>query len=54
LRGVYLHAYETPKELNTALSRYFSFYNARRPHQSLDDKTPDTVYFTVSELSQAA
>ena len=51
---VYLHAYETPKELNTALSRYFSFYNARRPHQSLDDKTPDTVYFTVSELSQAA
>jgi putative transposase len=24
---IYLHAYETPKEVNAALTRYFSFYN---------------------------
>jgi len=32
------------------LARYISFYNARRPHSSLDGKTPDAktpdaVYF---------
>ena len=51
---VYLHAYATPREINLALSRYFSFYNGRRPHQSLDQNTPDAVYFAVSGLSQAA
>ena len=51
---VYLHAYATPREINHALSRYFSFYNGRRPHQSLDQNTPDAVYFAVSGLSQAA
>jgi putative transposase len=33
---------------------YFSFYNRRRPHQSLDHSTPDAVYFAVPDLSQAA
>jgi putative transposase len=51
---VYLHAYETPREVNAALTRYFSFYNGRRPHQSLDQGTPDSVYFAVPELNQAA
>ena len=51
---VYLHAYETAREINTALTRYFSFYNGRRPHQSLDQSTPDAAYFAVPELSQAA
>ncbi len=27
------------------LGRYFTFYNARRPHRALDGKTPDSVYF---------
>ena len=27
------------------LSAYFAFYNERRPHQSLDYRTPDAVYF---------
>jgi putative transposase len=51
---IYLHAYETPKEVNAALTRYFSFYNSRRPHQSLDQKIPDAVYFAVPDLQQAA
>lgn len=28
---IYLHAYETLRELKAALSRYFGFYNTRRP-----------------------
>ena len=51
---IYLHAYDNVKDLNTALTRYFSFYNGRRPHQSLDQRTPDAVYFAVTELNQAA
>ena len=51
---IYLHAHETPKQVNQALIRYFGFYNARRPHQALDQCTPDAVYFASGELKQAA
>ena len=51
---IYLHAYETPREVDVALARYFSFYNGRRPHQALGQRTPDTLYFAVTELKQAA
>lgn len=42
---VYLHAYVNGTEARAALTRYFSFYNARRGHQSLQYRTPDVVYF---------
>ena len=51
---IYLHAYETMRELKTALTSYFGFYNARRPHQSLKYRTPDEVYFGTGELKKAA
>jgi putative transposase len=51
---IYLHAYESPKAINAALSRYFAFYNGRRPHQALDQRTPDAVYFEAAGLKQAA
>jgi putative transposase len=51
---IYLHAYESPKEVNQALTRYFAFYNGRRPHQALDQRTPDAVYFQPDTLKQAA
>jgi putative transposase len=51
---VYLHARDAPSEANTALERYFRFYNARRPHQGLGDLTPDEVYFGKTEMRQAA
>jgi putative transposase len=50
----YLHAYETPKQVNAALSRYFAFYNQRRPHQALEQCTPDATYFATTQLRQAA
>jgi putative transposase len=48
---VYLHGYDTGREAQAGLTRYFAFYNARRPHQSLGDRTPDAVY---DELRAAA
>src|SRR4051795_13166578 len=42
----YLRAYDTVAEARTSLARYFSFYNSRRPHSSLDRQTPDQAYFT--------
>jgi putative transposase len=51
---IYLHAYESVRELKTALARYFEFYNARRPHQSLDYRTPDEAYFGTDLMKKAA
>jgi putative transposase len=51
---VYLHAYANGTEARTALSRYFSFYNARRSHQALDYRTPDEVYFGELAASMPA
>jgi putative transposase len=51
---IYLHAYGSMRELKAALARYFEFYNARRPHQSLDYRTPDEMYFATNEMKKAA
>ncbi len=42
---VYLRAYDSVSEAKAYLGRYFDFYNGRRPHQSLDGRTPDEIYF---------
>ena len=42
---VYLKAYDTVATARENLGTYLTFYNTRRPHQSLDGKTPDTFYF---------
>ena len=44
---VYLHAYETVSDVRTGLSRYFEFFNHRRPHTALARRTPDNVFFTA-------
>lgn len=41
----YLRDYGKPRELVAGLDTYFSFYNHRRLHQSLDYRTPAEVYF---------
>ncbi len=43
---VYLKAYDSVSEARTSISRYLAFYNSRRPHSSLDRRTPDQAYFT--------
>ena len=42
---VYLRAYDSVSEAKARLGTYLAFYNARRPHQSLDGATPDEIYF---------
>jgi len=41
---IYLKGYGSMSELTLGLTEYFAFYNNERPHQSLDYKTPNTVY----------
>jgi putative transposase len=43
---VYLKAYDSVVEAQASLGRYLAFYNGRRPHSSLDRRTPDQAYFT--------
>jgi putative transposase len=51
---VYLRAYDTVSEARASLGRYIEFYNARRPHSSLDRQTPDRTYFNRQPLLAAA
>lgn len=51
---VYLRAYETVSAVRAGLSRYFNFYNSRRPHSSLASRTPDQVYFNTLPQTRAA
>ena len=43
---VYLRAYDTVAEARASIGCYLTFYNGRRPHSSLDRRTPDQAYFT--------
>ena len=51
---VYLHAYDTVSAAKAGLDRYFRFYNSRRPHSSLDRKTPNQYYYESLPLPMAA
>ena len=49
---VYLRAYDSVAEARASLGRYLNFYNSKRPHSSLDARTPDLAYF--DQLPQVA
>ena len=51
---VFLRAYDDVPEARASLGRYINFYNGRRPHSSLDRRTPDQAYFTPLPLRLAA
>jgi putative transposase len=42
---IYLRAYDTVSAARASIGRYLAFYNGRRPHSSLDRRTPDQAYF---------
>jgi putative transposase len=42
---LYLHAFEGGMDLRRGLGEWFGFYNQERPHQALNNMTPDEVYF---------
>ena len=43
---VYLRAYDRVSEARERLGAYLDWYNRRRPHSSLDGRTPDEAYFS--------
>jgi putative transposase len=51
---VYLRAYESVSEARNSLGRYLAFYNERRPHSSLDGRTPDEAYYGKQVTVMAA
>lgn len=42
---IFIKGYGTIPEARAGLTDYFTYYNTRRPHQSLDYKTPAEIYF---------
>jgi putative transposase len=51
---VYLKAYESINHARKELTKFFERYNTRRPHQGLNDRTPDEVYFcTLPKIRDA-
>jgi putative transposase len=51
---VYLHAYDSVSAARAGLARYLGFYNTRRPHRSLDGRTPDEFYFASLPATRKA
>ena len=51
---VYLKAYDSVAEARASIGRYLAFYNRKRPHSSLDARTPDHAYFNHMPLAAAA
>jgi putative transposase len=41
---VYLRGYDSVSEVRASIGQYLTFCNGRRPHTSLDDKTPDQAF----------
>jgi len=46
---IYIREYTSPKQLRKGLADFFTKYNTKRPHQSLDYKTPAEVYFNPND-----
>ncbi len=47
---VYLHAYDSVPDARASIGRYLDLYNRRRPHSSLDGRTPDQAYYGAHSL----
>src|SRR6516225_718048 len=51
---VYLRAYDSVAEARGSIGGYLAFYNRKRPHSSLNGRTPDQAYFGGLALAEAA
>lgn len=51
---VYLKGYNSIAEARRELGVYFEFYNRKRRHQGLNNRTPDEVYWTCRHGDQVA
>ena len=51
---IYLNPAKNGTALKQGLTTYFDWYNQKRAHSSLDDQTPDEVYFYTLSQQRAA
>lgn len=51
---IYLKAYASVPQARESIGRYLAFYNAHRPHSSLDKQTPDEFYWKTLAASPRA
>jgi putative transposase len=51
---IYLHAFETGSEVRTGILKWFSYYNAERPHSTHSGRTPAEVHTGPGILKLAA
>jgi putative transposase len=51
---VYLHDYATLVEAHEGIGKWIRFYNTRRPHQALNNRTPMEIYRGLSVVRKAA
>ncbi len=51
---VYRRAYETVGEARKGIADYLRYFNEERPHQGLDNRTPDDVFYKRKPLNRAA
>jgi putative transposase len=52
---VYLRAYDSVGDARSSLCKYLDFYNRKRPHSSLNARTPNQAYFDhLPQLATAA
>lgn len=51
---VYLHAFETGSELRAGLAQWIGYYNGRRPHSSLNGRTPDEACAAADDDTKLA
>ena len=54
-KEIYLRSYDTVSKARDGIGRYLNFYNAYRPHSSLEAMTPNEYYYQhLPALQQAA
>ena len=51
---LYLWSFDGGSDLRKGLNWWFQFYNHERPHQNLDTKTPDEVYYGLPHPAKLA
>ncbi len=51
---VYRRACDSVSEARKGIADYLRYFNEERPHQGLDNMTPDDVYYRRKPLTKAA
>ena len=49
---IYLYSLESVQEARRIIAKYIIYYNQGRPHQALEYKTPDMVYYSQKRLNE--